>query len=224
MKRLTKTLLINWLYYEKLVLEFSDINYMVGKNSSGKSTFIDALMIVLLGEVSSRNFNKAANEDAQRSLKRYLRADMDKNNPKARSSRSFNTYIACEFWDDVSGKSFTAGIVFDCYADGSERYNFFTYDDKIPEDHFIVDRKPMDISELRSYLRDNYKSRQEIYDSNKKYRAAIKAKWNIHVDQVFSALKQGAFFKPIDDIREFITKHICDIQEKPDIVSMQQNI
>ena len=224
MKKLTKTLLINWLYYDKLVLNFADINYIVGKNASGKSTFIDALMIVLLGEVSSRNFNKAANEGARRSLKQYLRADMDPQNPKSRRGRSFNSYIACEFLDDVAGKSFTVGIIFDCHADGSERHNFFYFEDKIPEDCFIRSCKPMDISELRYYLRDTYKSKQEIYDSHKKYRSAVKAKWNIHVDTIFSVLKQGAFFKPIDNIRTFITENVCDIQEKPDIVSMQQNI
>ena len=224
MKKLTKTLLIHWLYYEKLVLDFSDINYMVGKNASGKSTFIDALMLVLLGEVSSRNFNKAANESARRSIKQYLRADMDPRNPKSRKGRSFNTYVACEFLDTVKGEYFTAGIVFDCYDDGSERHNYFTFDSEMPEDCFIVDRKPMDISQLRVYLKDTYKSRQEIYDSNKKYRSVIKAKWNIHVDQVFSALKQGAFFKPIDDIRDFITENVCDVQQKLDIVAMQQNI
>ena len=224
MKKLTKALLINWLYYDKLVLSFSDINYIVGKNASGKSTFLDAIMIVLLGEVSSRNFNKAANESSQRTLKKYLRADMDPNNPKTRKGRSFSTYIACEFLDDVSMKSFTAGIVFDCHEEGGERYNFFIYDDVIPDNYFINDRKPMDVSELRRYLKDVYKSRQEIYDSNKKYRAAIKAKWNIHVDQVFSVLKRGVFFKPIESIRDFITEYICDVQEKPDIVSMQQNI
>ena len=224
MKKLTKALLINWLYYDKLLLNFSDINYIVGKNASGKSTFLDAIMIVLLGEASSRNFNKAANESSQRTLKKYLRADMDPNNPRTRKGRSFSTYIACEFLDDVSGKSFTAGIVFDCHEDGGERYNFFIYDDVIPDNCFIIDRKPMDISELRRYLKEAYKSRQEIYDSNKKYRSAIKAKWNIHVDQVFSVLKRGVFFKPIDSIRDFITEYVCDVQEKPDIVSMQQNI
>jgi hypothetical protein len=32
------------------------------------------------------------------------------------------------------------------------------------------------------------------------------------------------FFKPIDNIRDFITEYVCDIQDKPDIASMQQNI
>ena len=45
-----------------------DINFLTGKNGAGKSTVIDALQIVLLGETNSRNFNQAANEKSQRTL------------------------------------------------------------------------------------------------------------------------------------------------------------
>ena len=76
MKKLKKILLINWLYFSKELIEVGDINFLTGKNGAGKSTVIDALQIVLLGETNSRNFNQAANEKSQRSLEGYLRADM----------------------------------------------------------------------------------------------------------------------------------------------------
>lgn len=81
MKKLKKILLINWLYFSKEIIEVGDINFLTGKNGAGKSTVIDALQIVLLGETSARNFNQAANEKSQRTLDGYLRADMDENNP-----------------------------------------------------------------------------------------------------------------------------------------------
>ena len=62
MKKLKKILLINWLYFSKELIEVGDINFLTGKNGAGKSTVIDALQIVLLGETNSRNFNQAANE------------------------------------------------------------------------------------------------------------------------------------------------------------------
>jgi len=61
MKKLKKILLINWLYFSKELIEVGDINFLTGKNGAGKSTVIDALQIVLLGETNSRNFNQAAN-------------------------------------------------------------------------------------------------------------------------------------------------------------------
>lgn len=69
MKKLKKILLINWLYFSKELIEVGDINFLTGKNGAGKSTVIDALQIVLLGETNSRNFNQAANEKSQRTLK-----------------------------------------------------------------------------------------------------------------------------------------------------------
>ena len=53
MKKLKKILLINWLYFSKEVIEVGDVNFLTGKNGAGKSTVIDALQIVLLGETTS---------------------------------------------------------------------------------------------------------------------------------------------------------------------------
>ena len=138
--------------------------------------------------------------------------------------RSFESYIACQFSDDFTGKPFTIGIVFDCYNDGSERHQFFSYDGPIPVNCFIENRKPMDISELRIYIKTNFKSRGEMYDSNKKYKDAISAKWNIHTDQIFGMLKKAVSFRPIDNIQRFITENVCDLPDRPDITAMQQNI
>lgn len=81
MKKLKKILLINWLYFSKQLIEVEYINFLTGKNGAGKSTVIDALQIVLLGETNARNFNQAANEKSQRTLDGYLRADMDSGSP-----------------------------------------------------------------------------------------------------------------------------------------------
>ena len=224
MKKLKKVLLINWLYYEKILVDFDDINYVTGKTGAGKTSFIDALQIVLLGELTSRNFNKAANESSERTLKGYLRADMDDNNLRSRRGRSFRTYIATEFLDDFTGRSFTIGVVFDCYNDGSERHQFFTFDGPIPEHCFIENREAMDIASLRKYIKDVYKSCGEMYDSNKKYRDAISAKWNVHTAQIFGMLKRAVSFRPIVDIQKFITENVCDDPDRPDIAAMQQNI
>ncbi|MFQ9443891.1 MAG: ATP-binding protein [Vescimonas sp.] len=105
MKKLKKILLINWLYFSKEIIEVGDVNFLTGKNGAGKSTVIDALQIVLLGETNARNFNQAANEKSQRTLDGYLRADMDENNPYSRRGKDFSSYIACEFQDDVAGSS-----------------------------------------------------------------------------------------------------------------------
>ena len=144
MKKLKKILLINWLYFSKELIEVGDINFLTGKNGAGKSTVIDALQIVLLGETNSRNFNQAANEKSQRTLEGYLRADMDDNSPYSRRGKDFSTYIVCEFQDEMEGSSFVTGVTFDCRSDGSYRDTFFIYTGTLPENCFIEQGEAME--------------------------------------------------------------------------------
>ena len=183
MKKLKKILLINWLYFSKELIEVDDINFLTGKNGAGKSTVIDALQIVLLGETNARNFNQAANEKSQRTLDGYLRADMDENNPGSRRGKDFSTFIACEFLDDMEGKQFVSGVVFDCRSDGSRQDRFFLYDGTLPEDCFIRQGEAIDIPTLRGFLK-TYGVRGKLYDTHKEYQADLLAKWNVHNEQV----------------------------------------
>ncbi len=99
MKKLKKILLINGWHFSKGTHRGGRRELLDGKkNGAGKSTVIDALQIVLLGETNARNFNQAANEKSQRTLDGYLRADMDEKQPLSRRGKVFN-YIACEFQD-----------------------------------------------------------------------------------------------------------------------------
>ena len=152
MKKLKKILLINWLYFSKELIEVGDINFLTGKNGAGKSTVIDALQIVLLGETNARNFNQAANEKSQRTLEGYLRADMDDNSPYSRRGKDFSTYIVCEFQDEMEGSSFVTGVTFDCRSDGSYRDTFFIYTGTLPENCFIEQGEAMETSALRRFF------------------------------------------------------------------------
>ena len=72
MKLLKKVLLINWLNYSFQEVEFGRITFLTGKNASGKSTLIDAIQLVMLGETNGKFFNQAANEKSGRTLESYL--------------------------------------------------------------------------------------------------------------------------------------------------------
>ena len=224
MKKLTKILLVNWLYFSKQIIEVDDVNFLTGKNGAGKSTVIDALQIVLLGETSSRNFNQAANEKSQRTLDGYLRADMDGNNPYSRKGMDFTSFIACEFLDDVEGTSFVTGVAFDCRNDGTNVEHFFTYNGTIPENGFVENGFALEYPIFRKQMKAQYGSTAEFYDTQKQYRTNMLAKWNVHSEQITRMMKKAVSFRPIVDIQKFITENICDIPEKPDIEAMQENI
>ena len=68
MKLLKKMLLINWHYFSHSMIEFKTLNFLTGQNAAGKSTIIDALQVVMLGETRSHIFNKAANDKSERTL------------------------------------------------------------------------------------------------------------------------------------------------------------
>lgn len=224
MKKLKKILLVNWLYFSKELIEVDDVNFLTGKTGVGKSTVIDALQIVLLGETNARNFNQAANDKSQRTLDGYLRADMDENNPKSRRGKDFSTIIACEFWDDVEGSQFVTGVAFDCRNDGINVDHFFIYDGGIPEDCFVVNGIALSYTEFRKRLKNEYGVHVKFYDTQKQYQKDMLAKWNVHNAQVTRMMKKAVSFRPIVDIQKFITENICDVQQRPDIEAMQQNI
>src|SRR5574344_1578766 len=146
MKTITKIRLINWHYFWNETIDLKPIVFLTGVNGSGKSTLIDAIEVVLLGDTTGRYFNKAAMDKSSRTLKGYLRGELGDSEDggfKYLRDGRFTSYIAMEFYDDLNDKSFTLGIVFDSYDDGSEEHRYFLLEDKIPENEFIKNNIPM---------------------------------------------------------------------------------
>lgn len=227
MKSLTKAKIINWHYFWNQTIDFKDIVFLTGKNASGKSTLIDALELVLLGDTSGKYFNKAAMDKSARTLKGYLRGEIGdtlEGDFKYLRSGRFTSYIVLEFFDDLHNEYFTMGIVFDSFADGSEEHHFFEFDDRIPENEFIENKYPMEYKTLYRFLNENYNGRFKFFDTNKQYTEFLKFKFGGLKDKYFSLLKKAASFTPITDITTFITEHVCEKQENIELSSLQENI
>ena len=227
MKSLTKAKIINWHYFWNQTIDFKDIVFFTGKNASGKSTLIDALELVLLGDTSGKYFNKAAMDKSARTLKGYLRGEIGdtlEGDFKYLRSGRFTSYIVLEFFDDLHNEYFTMGIVFDSFADGSEEHHFFEFDDRIPENEFIENKYPMEYKALYRFLNENYNGRFKFFDTNKQYTEFLKFKFGGLKDKYFSLLKKAASFTPITDITTFITEHVCEKQENIELSSLQENI
>lgn len=227
MKSLKKMKLINWHYFWNQTIEFSPLVFLTGLNGSGKSTLIDAMQVLLLGDTSGRFFNKAATEKSARTLKGYLRCELgDAEDGGFRYLRPgrFTSYIAMEFYDDVNDTSFTFGIVFDSFPDGTDEHRFFCLDDKIPENEFVKDNIPMEYKTLNTYFQENYAGKYRFLDTNKQYQDLLKRRFGGLKDKYFSLFKKAVSFTPITDIETFITEYICDSQANINITSMQENI
>ena len=227
MKKLTKFRLINWHYFQNIEVKFGMINFLTGVTAAGKSTMIDAMQVILLGDTLGRSFNKAANEKSSRTLKGYLRCEVGDNpDGSTRYLRNgrFTSYIAMEFYDDVAEHPFSIGIVFDVFDDGSEQHKFFYLDDGFPENHFIEDKIPLSYKSLAEYLQVNSPGKYTFFDTSVRYREMIKEKFGNLKDKYFSLFKKAVSFQPISDIEQFITEYVCDVPSQINIDSMNENI
>ncbi|QNO15931.1 AAA family ATPase [Alkalicella caledoniensis] len=234
MKKLKRMLLVNWHNYAKEVIEFDTINFLTGKTAAGKSTIIDALQLVLLGDTTGSFFNKAANQKSARTLKGYLFGETGDDGETGfnylRNER-FTSYVALEFEDTTQRRMFTTGIVCDCYKDQTFDYKWFILNNRgLPENLFVDEksRVPYDIRNLRALLAEWLKGKKgydfELLDTNKRYQEVTLGKFGQVKNKYRVLLKKAVPFSPIADIEQFITESICDIKDRIDVDQMQSDI
>ncbi len=234
MKKLTRMLLIHWHNYEKEVIGFDMINFLTGKTAAGKSTIIDALQLVLLGDTTGTFFNKAANQKSARTLKSYLFGELgDDGETGFRYMRNdrFSSYVVLEFEDTERKSRFCGGIVCDGYKDQSFDFKWFMiHSQGLPEDLFIdkETRTPYNIPQLRTFLSRTIGKKKnnfyEFYDTNKRYQEVTLAKFGQIKNKYRILLKKAVPFSPIADIEHFITESICDVKNNICVDQMQSDI
>lgn len=231
MKKLNRLLLINWHYFSKQIVDLGEINFLTGANTAGKSTVIDALQVVLMGETRSSAFNRAASKKSERTLKSYLIGsmgeDIESGIKSIRGGKDFTSYLVVECYDNIKNEYFCFGAVFDVYSDGSDiKKRFFYLRDRLPNEQFISGGYAMDTVELAEYFKKNYLQRHQITGTIQTYQELVLSKLNVHDRKLFSMLKKAISFEPINDIEKFITENVCDTDDENDIdiAAMQENI
>jgi uncharacterized protein YPO0396 len=228
MKTLKRIVLINWHYFTFETLELDTINFLTGKNGAGKTTVIDAIQLLMLGDTTGHFFNKSASDKSSRTLKGYLRCEIgDDDNGDMIYLRKgrFTSYVAGEFYDDVNNEFTTVGVAFDNFEDGSMDYKFFSYEGPFPENKFVENKLPLSIKELKVYLLDHYyKNQINFFETNSSYREFLKEKFGRISNSFFGLFKKAIPFSPISNIETFITEYVCDVNSTIDIGAMQENI
>lgn len=224
---LKKIQLINWHYFEFEQLNFGVVNFLTGKNASGKTTLIDAIQLIMLGDTTGHFFNKSAHDKSSRTLNGYLRCEIgtdDYGNPTYLRQGHFYSYVAAEFFDDVNNNSFVLGIVFENFDDASYIHKFFTYESSIPESQFVINSFPVPLKDLREYILGECHEEITFFETNTSYRDYIRHRFGNLGSNFFSLFKKAIPFTPISNIETFINDYVCDIENEIDLDSMQESI
>jgi uncharacterized protein YPO0396 len=228
MKILKKLLLIHWHYFVHETIEFEFINFLTGKNASGKSTIIDALQLVLLADTAGNSFNKAASGKNSRTLKGYIMGELGDDEDsgfKYLRTSNFSSYVALEFFDDDKNAAFTAGCCFDVFSESDYSKLFFSFNGKIPAHEFLestlTGQHAMNIAALRSWMRSNYNEGNCLpTEANKTFQEHLYGKLGALQSHRFTQLfKRAVSFNPNVDIQKFISEFICDTPQTVDVSS-----
>lgn len=224
--KLNRVLLINWLYYSKELLEFDQINLLSGKTGHGKSAFIDALQVVILGETRDNNFNKSSgNTKKDRKLIDYLKGRNDEGKFKRRGN--FSSHICLEFKDERNEK-FCYGIVFDCDGISEKEYRYYFLQDAIPENQFIQNNKVMSIEETTLYIKklrnNDYSNKSRFFTTNIEYKKNFMTRVGIRHINFYDIFKKAVSYKPLENIPEFIVKYICSETKEIDLEKLSESM
>ena len=198
----------------QLIIEVNGSFLMTGENGSGKSTLLDALFFLLSGG-DENHFNKAANDDGERSVESYMRGRTGKEkNPVLRNDPNLISHIALEYYDDVDCVPLTIGVVLEIQDNSNVigRSFYHLKNTAISEEFYCTrDEKGRDaILNFKAMKKRIDESVLVDITSGKRSDIRNKIYMALSIDdkRYFSLLTSALSFKPIKDVNEFVYKFL----------------
>ena len=216
-KKLTRIRLINWHYFVNETISVNGSVLISGENTSGKSTILDAIQLVLT--TNTKKFNIAANEKSNRDLKGYVRCKTGNENAPYVRTGSVITYVALEFYEEKEGRYFTIGVKIDSQDEESKLYeNWFVEECKFESLQFLVGNRP---STNEEFLKDNNKVK--FITDKKDIKNKISRRLGNLNYKFFDMIPKSLAFKPMDNVKQFINNYILASDEVK-IDTLKENI
>ena len=217
MKTLCRIRLINWHYFINETINIKGSVLISGENTSGKSTVLDAIQLVLT--TNTRRFNIAANEKSKRDLKGYVRCKTGNEDSTYNRKGSVITYVALEFYEEKTFKYFTLGVKIDSADEESSlKVSWFREESKLDELTFITDGRPSTTEEFRKNDR-----KVQLISRNSEAKLRFGQRLGNLEDRFFDMIPKSLAFKPMDNVKDFINKFILS-ESKIEVASLRNNI
>lgn len=216
---------INWMYYGIQTVEWERSNLLTGTTGSGKSSLIDALQVILLGE-TGRFFNRSATgARSERTLVTYLRGKFHEDEYK-RPQKAFSSYLAVDFFDDFNQEEFSYGAVFDLSEDDTVEKDFFYIPRSFQKEWALNVRERRMSARSRSEFKRALKERsvQVKLLSPNEYRDHLLQRLGIYDKHFFQVFRTAVAYVPLDKIEDFIVKNICHMEDNIDVPRMKTAI
>ncbi|MDD4493167.1 MAG: SbcC/MukB-like Walker B domain-containing protein [Eubacteriales bacterium] len=217
MKKLCRIRLINWHYFVNEIINVNGSFLISGENTTGKSTILDAIQLVLT--TNHRKFNTAANEKSSRDLKGYVRCKTGNEDNTYIRTGSVITYVALEFYEEKTAKYFTLGVKIDSPDEESKlSIKWFREECKLDELSFLIGGRPSTTEEFR---RNDKKIQLITQVSEAKARFGQRL-GNLE-DRFFDMIPKSLAFKPMDNVKDFINKFILS-EKTIEVATLRNNI
>lgn len=217
MKKLTRIRLINWHFFTNEMISVNGSFLVTGENTSGKSTILDAIQLVLT--TNTRKFNTAANEKSNRDLKGYVRCKTGDEERAYLRGGSVITYVALEFFEENKNQHFTLGVKIDSADDESKlNIKWFSEECKLEALSFLTDGRP---SMTDEFMKTDRKVSLISQVSEAKLRFGRRL-GNLE-DRFFDIIPKSLAFKPMDKVKDFINKFILS-EKKIEVSTLRRNI
>ncbi len=217
MKKLCRIRLINWHYFDNETINVKGSFLISGENTSGKSTVLDAIQLVLT--TNTRKFNTAANEKSKRDLKGYVRCKTGNEDSTYVRTGSIITYVALEFFEERTSKYFTIGVKIDSPDEESKLIvKWFREECRLEDLKFVTGSRPSTNEDFRK----NDKKVQLISQVSEAKLRFGQRLGNLE-DRFFDMIPKSLAFKPMDNVKDFINKFILP-ERTIEVATLRNNI
>ena len=216
-KLLTRIQLVNWHYFENERISLNGSTLLSGENTSGKSTILDAIQLVIT--TNARKFNVAANEKGNRTLKGYVRCKVGNIGETYLRKGTVPANVALEFFEEKTGKYFVIGVhLLSTDEESPVIKKWYAEECRLDNLDFIVNGRPALASEFKNAGR-----KIRYLESDKAAKDKFRHRLGNLDEKFFDIMPKSLAFKPMDNVKEFINKFVLS-EEKIDVKGLRDNI